>query len=118
LIRRAIDTYVRHIEADAELYRFLIQEAPQGGIQFMAALVAEEVAHRLGSLLDREGDPAVDAWAYGLVGMVHFAGDWWAYRRSTSRKELVDRLCDLAWSGLSGLGLDDTPPAAKPRRSS
>ena len=46
-----------------------------------------------------------------LVGMVHFAGDWWAFHRSTSRTQLVDRLCDLAWSGLAGIGLEDPTDA-------
>jgi AcrR family transcriptional regulator len=119
LIRRVIDAYVRHIEADAELYRFLIQEAPQGGIQFLGALVAEEVAKKLGSLLGRDGDPAVEAWAYGLVGMVHFAGDWWAYGRAMSRRQLVDDLTRLAWHGLAGVGLtagDEAPPARRPTK--
>jgi AcrR family transcriptional regulator len=112
LIRRVIDTYVRHIEADAGVYRFLIQEAPQGGIQFLGAIVAEEVAKLLGTLLDREGDPALVAWAYGLVGMVHFAGDWWAYGRPMSRRQLVEELASLAWGGLASLGIDPDGPAS------
>jgi AcrR family transcriptional regulator len=114
LIRRTIDTYVRHVEADAALYRFLIQEAPQGGIEFLAALVAEEVAKVLHDLLARQAievaDGQVEVWAYGLVGMAHFAGDWWAYRQTMTRDQLVEHLSTLAWSGITGLGIVDPDP--------
>lgn len=111
VLRRAIESYVRHLEADPQLYRFLVQEAPQGGIRFLAGLVAEEVAR---VLTDRFGGgdlPAdrVQIWAHGLVGMVHFAGDWWVTRRAVPRRELVDGLCTLAWVGLAGAGLGDAP---------
>jgi len=104
----AVDEFVRHIERDTALYRFLIQEAPPGAEQFLASLVAEEVAVVLRELLDELGLDSVGAtvWAYGLVGMVHFAGDWWAVNQSMKRGELVDQLVTLIWSGLAGLGLD------------
>jgi AcrR family transcriptional regulator len=106
VIRQTIDAYVGHIEADAQLYRFLIQEAPQGGIHFLAALIAEEVAKVLTQFLPDDAESAsTEAWAYGLVGMVHFAADWWAYRQSMSRADLVDHLTRLALSGLNGLGI-------------
>lgn len=112
LITRTIDTYVRHVEADAELYRFLIQQAPKGGIEFLAAMVADEIARVLGDLLVRRSITApagaVEVWAYALVGMAHFAGDWWASNRPMPRTELVQHLSTLAWAGLNGLGIDDT----------
>jgi hypothetical protein len=52
-----------------------------------------------------------------MVGMVHFAGDWWARTTATSRPVLVDQLTTLLWSGFEGIGLGrpagDTPTRTK-----
>lgn len=107
-IAGAVNAFVTHIEQETALYRFLTQEAPPGAEQFLASLVAEEVAEVLRELLasvDRP-DEGATVWAYGLVGAVHFAGDWWAVNQSIDRQELVDQLVTLIWSGLAGLGLD------------
>jgi AcrR family transcriptional regulator len=103
----AVDTFVGTIEADPEVYRFLVHHAPPAADQFVAALLADEVAKVLRELLAESGlDPSpAEIWAYGIVGMVHFAGDWWAARRAVTRDELVDRLTDLLLSGLEGTGL-------------
>jgi AcrR family transcriptional regulator len=105
----AVGEFVAHIERDPALYRFLIQEAPLGGEQFVAGIVAEEVASVLRELLDEAGldSSGATVWAYGLVGMVQFAGDWWANRQDIPRDEFVAHLTTLIRSGLSGLpGLD------------
>jgi AcrR family transcriptional regulator len=111
-VEGAVNEFVAHIEADPALYRFLMQEAPPRGEQFVAGLIAEEVATVLRELLDDAGVDSRGAtvWAYGLVGMVHFAGDWWAGRQEISRKELVDQLVLLIRSGLDGLGVDRQEP--------
>jgi AcrR family transcriptional regulator len=104
----AVGEFVAHIERDPALYRFLIQEAPQGGEQFVAGIVAEEVAVVLRELLDEAGldSSGATVWAYGLVGMVQFAGDWWANRQDIPRDEFVAHLVTLIRTGLSGLDFD------------
>lgn len=110
----AVNAFISHIDRETAIYRFLTQEAPPGAEQFLASLVAEEVARVLRDLLAELGlpDSGATVWAYGLVGAVHFAGDWWAVNQSIPRDELVDQLVTLIWSGLAGLGLDreDTTP--------
>jgi hypothetical protein len=44
-----------------------------------------------------------EPWAFGIVGMVHLAGDWWLERRTMTRARLVDDLTTLLWNGLGGL---------------
>ena len=39
-------------------------------------------------------------WGYGIVGLVHQAGDWWLEDRTMSREDLVGYLTNLLWSGL------------------
>ena len=39
-------------------------------------------------------------WAYGIVGLVHQAGDWWVDDQTMTRDALVDDLVTLLWDGL------------------
>jgi hypothetical protein len=51
-----------------------------------------------------------------MVGMVHFAGDWWARNATRRRHVLVEQLTTLLWWGFVGIGLgnpDPLPPNSK-----
>ena len=48
---------------------------------------------------------AAEPWAYGLVGMVHLAGDWWLDRQPMPRARLVEYLTTLVWDGLASTGI-------------
>jgi hypothetical protein len=48
-------------------------------------------------------------WAYGIVGLVHQAGDWWVNDRTMSRETLVDHLVTLLWQGLAGAPAPSEP---------
>lgn len=120
LLTATIDGYLALIERDPNLYRFVSSQAGVDRRDVFAGLVAEQVALVLEQLLDDRGlsTDAARAWAYGLVGMVHFAGDWWvsAEDRSTARATLVDQLVTLLWNGAAGIGLDTAPThSARPR---
>ena len=96
-----IDSFVELIERDTNVYRFLMQQGPIGGQQFLAAVVADQVAEVLRERLGPEIEPeAAEVWAAGMVGLVHFAGDRWAERRNVSRPQLVEHLTTLLWTGL------------------
>ena len=41
-------------------------------------------------------------WAYGIVGLVHQAGDWWVDDQTMSRERFLAYLVDLLWDGLAG----------------
>ncbi len=113
LLSSTIDAYLALIEGDTNLYRFLSANEP-GKRDLVAGLIAEEVARVLETFLENAGRPTDGAkpWAYGLVGMVHFTGDWWARTGTPSRAVLVDQLTTLLWSGFEGLGLGDADLAA------
>lgn len=109
LLRSTIDAYVAFIERDPNLYRFLVQQASERGgrptsISHLVDSIAKQVAQIIGARLTdagRDSGPAV-AWAYGIVGLVHQAGDWWVDDQTMTRSHLVDHLTTLLWDGING----------------
>jgi AcrR family transcriptional regulator len=119
LLRSTIDSYLQLIERDTNLYRFLSTNEP-GKRDLLAGLIAEEVAAVLERLMIDAGADTTAArpYAYGLVGMVQFAGDWWTQSRTPERTVLVEQIMTLLWSGFEGLGFGAAiSTATKPKRS-
>jgi AcrR family transcriptional regulator len=124
-LEATIDTYLRFVEDNPEVYRFLmhraIAEQPEASatVSDFIGQVANEVAIVLGEELrsnDLDSGPA-EPWAHGIVGFVELAGDWWLQNRSMSRQNLVTYLTDLLWSGFRGTAADylRTRPASPSR---
>lgn len=107
LLATGFDTYLELIERETELYRFLIRRV---GGQQGAGEVLNSVIRRIASIdtqiigeqLREAGadSGAAEPWGYGLVGMVHAAGDWWLDNRTMPRERLVEYLVSLAWDGM------------------
>jgi AcrR family transcriptional regulator len=107
LLAATIDSYVGFIEREPNLYRFLVQQPPERGdglthISSLVDTIAKQVALVAGERLRRDGRDSAAAvpWAYGIVGFVHQAGDWWVDQQTMSRAVLVDHLTSLLWDGL------------------
>jgi AcrR family transcriptional regulator len=108
LLHATVDSYVGFIERDPNLYRFMMQQQRErlDGIASMTSLVdlvagqVADVARERLRQAGRDTAPAVP-WAYGLVGLVHQAGDWWVADQTMSRETLVDYLVSLLWDGLA-----------------
>jgi len=112
LLAATIDAYLAFVERDPNLYSFLVGRlgAPVGteAANGLVAQVGQRVALVLGEQLRAIGvdsGPA-EPWAFGIVGLVHLAGDWWLERRTVTRARLVEDLTTLLWNGLGSL----TPP--------
>jgi len=112
MVAAAIDTYLAFIEADPELYRFVVHQhtldRPADGdpMQSLSDLVGEQAAAAITVALHQAGrDPGAAApWGHGVVGLVRSAADWWLRAgRPMLRSELAAHLTDLAWAGLSGV---------------
>jgi AcrR family transcriptional regulator len=108
----AIDAYLRVIEADPELYRFVVHRPLADSaeatdpVRGLSALVGEHVATLIAAALAEAGLPTAPAgpWGHGIVGMVRAAADHWLDHASAmTRRDLCDHLTDLAWSGLAGI---------------
>lgn len=110
VIAAAIDAYLAHIEADPHLYRFVVHQPGIERRRDVVADVVDTVASGLARILgDRlralglDSGPALP-WAYGIVGYVQTAGDWWLRNQQPiSRTALADYLTALLWGGVSGM---------------
>ena len=116
----AVDTFVAFLERDPEVYRFLLRGPASrrpGEVSSFLQHVSQDVAVVLGEQLRASGldSGAAEPWAYGIVGMVHAAGDWWVDRRPMPRARLVEYVTSLLWSGMSTLELRQ-PGRTKPLR--
>lgn len=113
VIASAIDAYLRLVEDEPEIYRFIVTapilDGPGAGDPSgpVSAHIAEEISGLLDGALGADAVAPVRSrvWASGVVGMVRAAADDWLTRGGASsgvtREELAALLTDLAWSGLS-----------------
>lgn len=106
LLHDSIDAYVATIEDDPGLYRYLTQRTPARGtaLSTLVDRVAAAIARLLDAGLRSYGADSGSArpWSYGIVGMVHLAGDDWVAHPVIPRDRLVDELTELLWLGLGG----------------
>ena len=115
MVAAAIDTYLAFIEADPQLYRFVVHQhvldrPTSDPLDSLSSLVGEQAAAAISVALQQAGrDPVAAApWGHGVVGLVRSAADWWLRsERPMPRTDLTAHLTDLAWTGLSGVM---TPP--------
>lgn len=120
LVAAVVDTYLRAIEAEPELYRFVVERAvsPAAGdpLGDYSRRVAAELSRILGDRLRavQADSGAAQPWAHGVVGLVQAAGDWWLQTRALSRESLRDYLTALIWDGFAGVFA--RPAAQRPLR--
>ena len=119
LLRQTVDSYLRFLEDDPELYTFLLHQAPRAPkrddarpMSSLTDLIGRQVAVVIGDQLRANDLDAggAEPMAFGIVGMVHQAGDWWIRTRTMSRSALSNYLTTLLWNGFSGLR-EATAPA-------
>jgi AcrR family transcriptional regulator len=105
--RLVVDAYLAAIEEEPQIYRFLLHRAPieeptlTGLVAELTRRVAEALSAGIRSELHlpESSQPTALAWAYGMVGAVQAAGDWWLESREVPRARLVDDLCALLTRG-------------------
>jgi AcrR family transcriptional regulator len=102
-----IDAYLRLIENDREVYRFVVHRALVAEpVADLVSLIGDEAAAVIAAQLRRTGadTSAAAPWGHGVVGMVRGAADHWlAHPEGMTRARLAAHLTDLAWAGLSGV---------------
>jgi AcrR family transcriptional regulator len=111
MLAAAIDAYLAFLEADPEVYRFVVHTHPAGAadgdpITTLSDLVGDQAAALVGAALRGTGadDTPAPPWGHGVVGLVRSAADWWLRAdRPMPRGDLAAHLTDLAWAGLSGV---------------
>jgi AcrR family transcriptional regulator len=109
-IAAVVDAFLAGIEEEPELWRFVVHNPAgrQAGTEIVED-VREQIARLLAQLIGGKlrlagrDSGGAEAWAYGLVGMVQSAGDWWLERRTMSREDLTRYLTALIWDGAAGV---------------
>jgi AcrR family transcriptional regulator len=124
MVREAIDTFIAFVEADVDVYRFLVRGVTVADLSFIeqrlvagfGRQVAVVMAAALGAS-DADVRPA-EMWSFALLGTVLAGAEWWVARNddSMSRTELVDHLTSLVWGGLAGAGIERLDIAELDRR--
>ena len=108
LLWQTIDGYLAFLEEDLELYTFLMHQTGRAdAAQSMGSLIeiiGRQVATVVGDQLRANGLDAggAEPIAFGIVGMVHHAGDWWIRNQTMSRQALTTYLAGLLWNGFGG----------------
>ncbi len=108
LVASTIDTYLVFIQSDPDVYRFLVQRSVSetgASINGYIWRTSRQVAVVLGEALRAAGldcGPA-EAWAFGIVGLVHASGDWWLESGAMPRARLTEYLTRLVCDGLPDL---------------
>jgi AcrR family transcriptional regulator len=109
-VAAAVDAYLAHIEADTNLYQFVVHQPEVSRHRDVVADVVDTVASGLARILgDRLRARGLDSgaalpWAYGVVGYVQSVGDWWLRRQQPiSREALGDYLTTFLWGGIAGI---------------
>lgn len=120
LLETTIDTYLRLLERDPEIYQFVTQRSTGPSdlpIPNVIGNFQREVGRRVALVMGEKmrefsmDSGGVEPLSQGIVGMVHSAGDWWIERKSMPRSRLVTYISGLLWNGL--LGLAATPGASQ-----
>jgi hypothetical protein len=104
-LRATMDAFVTVVERETNLYRFINHHTSVERRDLFGRLVAEQFIAELDRRLRDTVPPGASrTWGYALVGILHYASDWWTEERSMTRTELVDHLMSLVWDGLANVG--------------
>jgi AcrR family transcriptional regulator len=111
----AIDAYLRVIETDPDIYRFVhrpsgtVRSVSADPMRDLSALVGAHVARLIAERFAENGLDSSPAgpWGHGIVGLVQSAADHWLDNSTVmTREALRNHLTDLAWGGLAGVLAD------------
>ena len=116
MVAAAVETYLHFLEADPEVYRFVVShQLPTDGddpLTSLSDLVGAELGELVAAALRRAGQDTAAAvpWGHSVIGGVRAAADWWLRaERPMPRAQLAASLTDLAWAGLGGIVTPRTP---------
>jgi hypothetical protein len=112
LLARTFDVFVRLVEQEPVLYRWILRGAAHDMTNSLGDLpLALEGGTRLAAVIgsalrssDADSGPA-EPWAFGIVGFVFAATEWWLVRRTMRREEFVTYLARFVWAGLTAGGV-------------
>ncbi|MCW2778227.1 MAG: putative TetR-family transcriptional regulator, partial [Frankiales bacterium] len=118
MVQAGVDTFLRAVEADPEVYRFVLQRpANAAAASDYSAVISKHVSRVIGDLLRAAGRDTgrAEPWGFAMVGAVRSAAERWLDEPTMSREALASHLTDLLWAG--GRAAPRVVPAAAPDRT-
>jgi AcrR family transcriptional regulator len=120
VIESVIGVIVGWLDEHPNLYYFLRNRRNGSSLQAVENTLADQVAALLKVFLMFFGIDAgkAEPGAYGMVGLVESTGSWWLTRRTISREQVTQLLCEGVWHLIDGtarankvtVGYDDPLP--------
>ena len=111
LITRALDVFIAYVEREPAIYGWVIRGArdlPNTLSELPPAMEAcTQLSAVIGSMMRSAGvdSGAAEPWAFGIIGFIFGATEWWLARRTMSRADFVGYLARFIWGGLSASGI-------------
>lgn len=111
LLAKTFDVFVGFVEREPEIYGWVLRGARDLPSTLHELPMAMESCNQLskviGSMMRGAGvdSGAAEPWAFGTVGFIFGATEWWLARRTMSRSDFVDYLARFVWGGLSSSGV-------------
>lgn len=102
MIGAGVETFLRAVEEDPQVYRFVLQRpATASAASDYTAVISKHVSRVTGDLLRAAGldTGAAEPWGFAMVGAVRTAAERWLDEPTMSREALADHLTALLWSG-------------------
>jgi AcrR family transcriptional regulator len=119
LIAKAFDVFVAFVEAEPQIYGWVLRgvhDLPAGGLSELPMTMAAggHLSMVIGSVMRGAGvdSGAAEPWAFGILGFMLSATEWWLVRRTMSRADFVDYVAKFVWGGLSSSGMERIDIAA------
>src|SRR3954454_3373983 len=102
MIAAAVDTFLRAVEDDPQVYRFVLQRpANAATASDYSAVISKHASRLIGDLLRDAGfdTGAAEPWGFAMVGAVRSAAERWLDEPTMSRTALSGYLTNLIWAG-------------------
>src|SRR3954470_6955363 len=102
MIAAAVDTFLRAVEDDPQVYRFVLQRPVNAATASdYSAVISKRASRLIGDLLRGAGldTGAAEPWGFAMVGAVRSAAERWLDEPTMSRAALSGYLTNLLWAG-------------------
>src|SRR3954447_20515480 len=102
MIAAAVDTFLRAVEEDPHVYRFVLQRPVNAATASdYSAVISKRASRLIGDLLRDAGldTGAAEPWGFAMVGAVRSAAERWLDEPTMSRNALSGYLTNLMWAG-------------------
>jgi AcrR family transcriptional regulator len=102
MIAAAVDTFLRAVEEDPEVYRFVLQRPVNAAMATdYSAVISKHASRVIGDLLRAAAldTGAAEPWGFAMVGAVRSAAERWLDEPTMSRPALATYLTNLLWAG-------------------